>query len=433
MSDLQSGTRENKTVQEYQKKQKRQKLIFRYTFLILFVIAVTGTGAYFYAEKQTDRSVVIEEFKQAVKEKEIEKLVKLINHGNSEIKANKKMAEAYIQFLKENEIEYNKALDELRIQDGGMVKDSRGNRWFSLEKDGKLWGYFDKYKIAVQPYYIEATSNFKYTEFFLNDDSHGELDEEKRIKIGPILPGSYTLAAKCKGTYSTLEKEKELNFAEAQDNLLEVVLPLEGVLVNIITNALGIGPFAPRDKIEIFAKLETDGGPITSNTVQVTREEDIYLDFDYSNAELVSKGADVEIEEKEDPDESNETDFSNVNEYDLSSFMNNFIQESVIAINTHDFNAVSSYLNENAPGYKETKEYLDYTYEKGITEEFQSLTLLDYKQLDEGNLEVKTEEEYTIYFADGTNKYKKFISRYSVSNNYSGFLVNRLLSTKEIE
>jgi hypothetical protein len=184
--------------------------------------------------------------------------------------------------------------------------------------------------------------------------------------------------------------------------------------------------------------METEGGSVKSNTSEITRAEDIYLNFDFSKTELVSTESSTETynsetETDEGTEESNNVESAYMDEYELSSFMNNLAQQNVIAINTNDFSQVSSLIHENAPGYKETRDYIDYAYKKGITEEFLGLTVLNYKQLDELTWEVTTEEEYNIYFGDGTAKYKRFISRYSIRNDNTGLLVNRLLNTEEVE
>jgi membrane-associated protein TcaA len=448
--------RENKTVQEFQKKQKRKKIIIRYSLLLFLILTAIGTGGYFYAIKQTNPSVVIDNFRQAVEDNDVSQLVKLINQGNPKLDANKEMVRAYIDFLKENKQEYYKALADLKIPSNSVTLDDKANKWFSLEQNSKMWGYFDKYKLVVQPYYLEVTSTFDHTKFYLNDDLQGELDDNKKLRIGPILPGDYTLTAQYEGEFSTLKKDQKLKFSEAVENVLEVGVPLEGFYVNIITNsnaliyingtkssidptnALNIGPFSTDNSIEVYAEMETEGGLVKSNTSEITRAEDIYLNFDFSKTELVSTESSTETynsetETEEGTEEPNNLESAYMDEYELSSFMNNLAQQNVIAINTNDFSQVSSFIHENAPGYKETRDYIDYAYKKGITEEFLGLTVLNYKQLDELTWEVTTEEEYNIYFGDGTEKYKKFISRYSIRNDNTGLLVNRLLNTEEVE
>ncbi|HLQ82706.1 MAG TPA: hypothetical protein VK121_02510 [Pseudogracilibacillus sp.] len=53
---------------------------------------------------------------------------------------------------------------------------------------------------------------------------------------------------------------------------------------------------------------------------------------------------------------------------EITTFIDDYTEASVDAINENDFSEVSSYIDSSGPRYKEAKEYIDYLYEKDITE-----------------------------------------------------------------
>ncbi|WP_127738515.1 TcaA NTF2-like domain-containing protein [Niallia taxi] len=97
---------------------------------------------------------------------------------------------------------------------------------------------------------------------------------------------------------------------------------------------------------------------------------------------------------------------------------------SVSAINAGEFSHVSSYLDPNGKAYTESKDYVKYIYEKGITEEVVSVEVTDYEKPDDGYV-VDTNDVYDITSKDGTTKRQEFKS------SLDGTLgVNELISTK---
>ncbi|MED4036273.1 hypothetical protein ABER75_18695 [Niallia taxi] len=85
---------------------------------------------------------------------------------------------------------------------------------------------------------------------------------------------------------------------------------------------------------------------------------------------------------------------------------------------------MSSYLDQNGKAYTESKDYVKYIYEKGITEEVVSVEVTDYEKPDDGYV-VDTNDVYDITSKDGTTKRQEFKS------SLDGTLgVNELISTK---
>jgi hypothetical protein len=98
-----------------------------------------------------------------------------------------------------------------------------------------------------------------------------------------------------------------------------------------------------------------------------------------------------------------------------------------------DFSIVQNFLDPDGSAYKESKDYIKYSSEKGITEELLALTIGNIEAIDENNVKVFASEEYDITYGDGTTKYKKFVSSYQLTLVDGEYLVHKLLSTEEVD
>ncbi|MEC2132252.1 J domain-containing protein [Brevibacillus centrosporus] len=118
----------------------------------------------------------------------------------------------------------------------------------------------------------------------------------------------------------------------------------------------------------------------------------------------------------------------------INEFMYNYVFLSVEALNKNDFSIVEPHINPNGKKYDEQRKYIDYLRKKNIFERLLAFEARDIKQINESQLRVKTYEEYSIKYGDGTSKFKSFNSEYLVDVSENGsLLVNELLKTNEIE
>lgn len=118
---------------------------------------------------------------------------------------------------------------------------------------------------------------------------------------------------------------------------------------------------------------------------------------------------------------------------EIGEFMSNYIKTSVSAINEVDFSLVSHMLDPNGEAYQEQKEYIRYLDQKGITEENVWIEATDVSQINDEMYQVTTNEDYNIWYGDGSQKFKTFKNTYNLKVSQNGALrVHQLLSTEEI-
>lgn len=117
-------------------------------------------------------------------------------------------------------------------------------------------------------------------------------------------------------------------------------------------------------------------------------------------------------------------------EDEIAQFMDTYFSTMVQAINERNINLGSDDWDLEGKAYPEFRNYLSYLEEKGITEEYLGMSLVGYKPV-EGGYHVTTNEEYNIFFGDGTGKNKAFESKFFVSVTDEGLRLHTLLSTNE--
>ncbi|MCK6258811.1 PEGA domain-containing protein [Fictibacillus sp. KIGAM418] len=427
-------------------KRPNKPLIILVAALVLLLIA--GFTAYKVIEGKTGPTATVKNFKQAIENKDTEAVKGFINEGQSEIEADDKTAKHFIEYASKNNA-FSSAIDSLEKQANGMdggelarpITDDHDNEWLQLKRDGKQWLFFDHYVVEVKPVTVKVTSNFEDSSVYLDGKKKGILDKEDGIvKAGEILPGSHNVKVEYKGEYATLSDNVDVDVSEAEKNLLEVEVPLEGKYVyinsnygdaNLFVNGKDtgktiddideFGPVATDGSITLHAEKNFDVGKMKSESVVINNDEDVSLDIDYDETAMAAQ------------DEPMDSD-TETYEDDLKSFMMEYVKSSVEAMNTHNFSLISDYIDESGDAYKESSEYIDYVNKKGITEDLIDYEVLKIEPFEEEMVHVTANETYDIHYADGETKRKKFKSRYAVYAPYDGgYYINKLLETKEVK
>ncbi|UZJ79552.1 zinc ribbon domain-containing protein [Fictibacillus sp. KU28468] len=427
-------------------KRPNKPLILSVAALVLLLIA--GFTAYKLIEGKTGPTATVKNFKQAIENKDTEAVKGYVNEGQSEIEADDKTVKDFIEYASKNNA-FSSAIDSLEKQANGMdggelarpITDDHDNEWLQLKRDGKQWLFFDHYVVEVKPVTVKVTSNFEDSSVYLDGKKKGILDKEDGIvKAGEILPGSHNVKVEYKGEYATLSDNVDVDVSEAEKNLLEVEVPLEGKYVyissnygdaNLFVNGKDtgktiddidkFGPVATDGSITLHAEKNFDVGKMKSESVVVKSDEDVSLDIDYDESAMAAG------------DETMDDD-SGFYKDEVKNFMSEYVKLSVEAMNTHDFSLISDYLDESGDAYDETSKYIDYVNEKGITEKLVDYEVIDVEQFDEEMIHVSAYETFDITYGDGETKRKKFKSRYAVYAPYDGgYYINKLLETKEVK
>lgn len=232
--------------------------------------------------------------------------------------------------------------------------------------------------------------------------------------------------------------EDTLDFADSEENVLDVYMELDGASIVVYSNdenavlfvngkSTGkkiadidsFGPVPTDGTIKLHAERTKDGKKEKTEEFEVTDDSSIDLIFEEPETETASAEADLQGY------------MDAIGEEQIESFMYDHFVTQVNAFNNRDFDVAKETLDPNGKSYIENRKYIKYLEEKGITEEFHDMELLDYEPV-EGGFNVTTEESYTIYYGDGTSKYKEFRSKFYLTVLEEGLKVHTLIETKEL-
>lgn len=183
------------------------------------------------------------------------------------------------------------------------------------------------------------------------------------------------------------------------------------------------------------APVEQTAAEVTKNNQQET------LKADEGNSNDVGTQDNTEAEEQpsvqqepaqeEEPVEEEEGPSYTAQQ--VSDFMAEYSSDSIEAVNSRNFTVVEDSLDPSGKAYKEQRDYLKYLEKKNITEESLGFTVNKVVSVDQSTYKVTTQEEYEIFYDDGSSKIKSFSSSYIVKVLANGNLaVNELLYTQEL-
>ncbi|ADL41981.1 hypothetical protein COB47_0668 [Caldicellulosiruptor obsidiansis OB47] len=268
-------------------------------FLILFI----AIGKSIYSPQR-----LVDEFKEAVKNKDTRKLSKVLVHETGEqisqdnLKAFlelcqtkpeyidgvfKALDEAIQSISNSSSNEKNKSLTDT-LSDLFSTQDYSND--FLLKLTGKGLIFFTKYKIAAKNYFLKVKCDTKDAKIFLNGKNIASVsDPSQEISIGPLIAGIYKIKAEYKGPYCTLEKIDEekiysTDFSNYNQYTAELYLYPRYVEVNsdfedaeiilngkptgvLVKDASEFGPVS--DESEFSAKIKLPWGEVRTTSVKL--------------------------------------------------------------------------------------------------------------------------------------------------------------------
>ncbi|MDE3840204.1 hypothetical protein C0966_12690 [Bacillus methanolicus] len=435
----------NRTMQKRERQQLSAKMKATIVSVIVILAVLAGSHLYFSAQSKPIKTV--EKFEQAVRNKDAKALADIMNNGQNKLTVSDKEAASYINYLtKENDFkEISKELKRQAYSIEGYkklepIQDIYGNKLIKLKKlSKKQWLFYDQYGIEFFPIQLNVSSNLENTEIWLNGKKVKKLKEsELSEKIGYIFPGEQKIKSVFNGEYAKLTAEDTLDFADSEENVLDVYMELDGASIVVYSNdenaVLFVNGKSTGKKIadiDSFGPVPTDGtiklhaertiNGKTEKTEEFEVTDDSSIDFIFEEPETEAASAEADIQGYMDA----------IGEEQIESFMYDHFVTQVNAFNNRDFDVAKETLDPNGKSYIENRKYIKYLEEKGITEEFHDMELIDYEPVD-GGFNVTTEESYTIYYGDGTSKYKEFRSKFYLTVLEEGLKVHTLIETKEL-
>lgn len=206
-----------------QKKGHNKKVFLGLALIIVLLIAlliIPFTGYQLLAKKYSQEAVE-EQFKTALVDRDLSVLKTMIQSDDSRVKINDESLKRLFTLI-DNEPSIVQEITD------GLDADAYDTAIFTLEKDGKHFGIYDRYIIQAQGYFLMLSNESGgETTFYLNEEKIGELSEEEdSLEVGPFLAGSYLIKATSKQGKQEGEDMKTVKLA-GNEAKLEVYLDTE--------------------------------------------------------------------------------------------------------------------------------------------------------------------------------------------------------------
>jgi len=209
----------NENQQPTRKKVKKGK--FNLPIALVIVLVIFLFTGYQLLDKKYSDEVVEEQFKTALVEKDKTSLKELIQPNDSRLKVNDDSLDALFTLIDNEPSIVQDIIDDLHNYGPNVGL-------FSLQKDGKHFGIFDRYVIGAEGYFLLLTNtSSEETTFHLNDKEIGTLSKDEDVKeIGPLLAGSYHIKATSDENGEQGEDMTTVNLSSL-DTKMEVALDTE--------------------------------------------------------------------------------------------------------------------------------------------------------------------------------------------------------------
>ncbi|EIT84272.1 hypothetical protein A374_15838 [Fictibacillus macauensis ZFHKF-1] len=423
------------TSSRFTQKNKQPKKTALISIITIALLLIGGVTFYFIMNAKTGPEATIQAFKQAILNEDTEKVKTFLEQGQSNVTIDAQTVQSFISYAKKdrNLLATMDSLEKQAQAHGDMeviapVTSTNDQKWLQLKRNGTEWLFFDRYIVAIQPIAVKVASSFKNTEIYVDRQKKGNLEEnDGTINAGYVLPGEHKVKAIYKGTYTTLKDEATLEMNDVKDNKASIDLPLKGEYINLTSNysdahlfingkdtgktiaqVQQIGPIATDGSITLHAEKKFDVGHLKSETVVVRNSGSISLPIDYNKPKVQAA-------------KPNET-LPRMTADEVKNFMLDYTTASVESLNVGNFGLAEAYIDPKGPAYNEARKYVDYIQKKGIQEYLDDFEVTNVDFSKPTMITVSTNEAYTITYADGSSKHKKFRSKYYLSRSDAGSL-----------
>ncbi|MFC3886489.1 zinc ribbon domain-containing protein [Bacillus songklensis] len=397
--------------------------------IILLIIYIVGS-------QMSKPERVVQQFEEAVHNKDYGYITDVMNDGQDEITATEEDAKAFVSYLTKDKKQFQKTMKKVRdsYMDDPLFADQPIKPFISLKQDGKTWLFFDRYILKVETYKANLSSNYEDVNLYIGSKKVGTTKSaDDTVTTQPLFPGIYTFKAQPNKAYGTLETKQKVDVTKSIHNKAQVYLELKGEKIYPSSNYESAHLFVNgKDtgkeigKIDSFGPVNTDGSVIIyaekkfkdgvkrSKKVKVEDETDIYLPI----------GEDETAESAEQAEDK---------DADVGDFLKTYVSKSMDAVNEHDFSIVEDMLIKGSPYEKQAKEYLKYLKKKGITEDLKEFDIRNIEQVSNDKYVIETSEQFEIHYKDGSTKLKSFNSRYAVQITEDGPKMQDLLESKQVQ
>lgn len=220
------------------KKNKSQSKGLKIGLIAAAAIIILLLGTYFVGKSNSSVGTLLKDFETAIEEKDTDALSSILTVNHKDLELTDESIEAFIQLYESKPSELNYLINNLKSQAGNEFGGLSGIFTIDLIKDGKAYLFFDNYKLAVNPVYINVATNYKDTDIIINGEVLATSDSENfNEDVGPLIPGEYTVEAVLDtGVFHLKEETKVQAMDPGYSQYVDLYLDGKDVSFNLTTN-----------------------------------------------------------------------------------------------------------------------------------------------------------------------------------------------------
>lgn len=277
-------------------------------------ILVIFFGVFKYIESTLTPEKVAEQFADAVKTENVNKMESILNHNRPELEISEDSTAEFIAYFKKHPDVFSDTLHNLNNDARSLELNKsyiNSKNPVSIVRDGKKWLLFNHYALNPKLYYIDVTSNKNDTELSINSKSVGKISDMKRT-FGPFLLSDFKMKGSYQGKYTLVQTTKLLDPIVADSAHLTVKMDLTGNTVTIysdndtailyvngkstgqqikdITNSFGPVPIDGSMKLQAVSE---EGSKTTKSNQETITAADQEVDLTFADTASASSGGGV--------------------------------------------------------------------------------------------------------------------------------------------
>ena len=222
---------------------KVKALVLLFTVVLILVVAFINV-----CNSLTDPNKLVSRFEKDVASNNASDLVHILYTNDAKLKVDSQSIAPLLSSFKSNPTYYNKVIEDLK-NDAIIPKSINDlnittSNILTLTSKENFMLFLHNYKIIIKPCFVDITTAVKDVTFSINGTQIGKSYTDKfSKKFGPYIPGNYSISAKYKGKYVTLDKLYHLNLVSNNNGITKL---------NVLNNMKYLNIFSDYSNAEIF-------------------------------------------------------------------------------------------------------------------------------------------------------------------------------------
>lgn len=282
-----------KASQKEEKPQQRQHKTHRKWWIGLIVVVVILLGAFFFGKHYYSRTAQLNRAFTVLATHNPSKVSQVLASTNNDLRLTPGNSRPFIRFIKANPSYLKSSKKQLTKQDS--TKDGT----LGFVKQGKHF-IFPAYQLTITPTYRTIATHLPSPSIYLDGQNVTAEKPTATQKIGPFIPGTYTLKVEAKTNDKTLTRKVQPTFLAADAQTIDLTLkPVTPVVHSNVADAtvyvnhenkgqlqngkLTLAALTWEPNLRLHLETKQAGKTIKTKSIKLTKKADQTVQVDFKN------------------------------------------------------------------------------------------------------------------------------------------------------